>query len=216
MGHSVDFHAGARAPDAVMRTVPPGGSVTYRFTATRAGVWLYHCATMPMSAHISAGLFGAVVIEPPDLPRVDRSYLLVQSEAYLGASTTKGAASEVDAAKAGADTPDVVSFNGAADQYDVQPLTARVGERVRFWVLDAGPNRGTSFHVVGAQFDAVWAEGAWLLRPRTSGGSQTLALGAAQGGFVETVFPEPGHYSFVDHVMADAERGAHGMVVVRP
>ena len=216
MGHSVDFHAGVRAPDAVMRTVPPGGSLTYRFTATRAGIWMYHCATMPMSAHISAGLFGAVVIEPPDLPKVDRSYLLVQSEAYLGASTTKGAASEVDAAKAGADTPDVVSFNGTANQYDSAPLTARVGERVRFWVLDAGPNRGTSFHVVGAQFDAVWAEGAWLLRPGTSGGSQALALGAAQGGFVETIFPEPGHYSFVDHVMADAERGAHGTVVVRP
>jgi len=171
---------------------------------------------MPMSAHISAGLFGAVVIEPPDLPKVDRSYLLVQSEAHLGASTTKGAASEVDAAKAQSDTPDVVSFNGTADQYDAQPLTARVGERVRFWVLDAGPNRGTSFHVVGAQFDAVYAEGAWLLRPGTVGGSQSLSLGAAQGGFVETVFAEPGRYAFVDHVMADAERGAHGAVVVQP
>lgn len=216
MGHSVDFHAASRAPDDVMRTVPPGGSLTYRFTATRAGIWMYHCATMPMSAHISAGLFGAVVIEPPDLPAVDRSYLLVQSEAYLGARTTKGSASEVDAAKAQADTPDVVSFNGTADQYDAAPLDARVGERVRFWVLDAGPNRATSFHIVGAQFDAAYTEGAWLLRPGAPGGSQSLSLGAAQGGFVETVFTEPGHYSFVDHVMADAERGAHGIVVVRP
>lgn len=216
MGHSVDFHAGSRAPDAVMRSVPPGGSLTYRFTASRAGIWMYHCATMPMSAHIAAGLFGAVVIEPPDLPHVDRSYLLVQSEAYLGPRTTRGAASEVDAAKARADAPDVVSFNGTANQYDTAPLAARVGERVRFWVLDAGPNRGTVFHVVGAQLDAVYAEGAWLLRPGSSGGSQSLSLGASQGGFVETVFPEPGHYSFVDHVMADAERGAHGTVDVRP
>ncbi|GGM94475.1 multicopper oxidase [Terrabacter tumescens] len=216
MGHSVDFHAGSRAPDDVMRTVPPGGSLTYRFTATRAGIWMYHCATMPMSAHISAGLFGAVVIEPPDLPAVDRSYLLVQSEAYLGASTARGSASEVDATKAQGDSPDVVAFNGVADQYDTTPLTARVGERVRFWVLDAGPNRPTSFHVVGAQFDAAWAEGAWLLRPGTSGGSQTLSLGASQGGFVDTVFAEPGHYAFVDHVMADAERGAHGIMVVTP
>jgi nitrite reductase (NO-forming) len=91
-----------------------------------------------------------------------------------------------------------------------------VGERVRFWVLDAGPNRATSFHVVGAQFDAAWAEGVWLLRPGTSGGSQTLSLGASQGGFVETAFVEPGHYAFVDHVMADAERGAHGIVAVTP
>lgn len=216
MGHSTDFHAGSRAPDDVMRTVPPGGSLTYRFTASRAGIWMYHCATMPMSAHISAGLFGAVVIEPPDLPAVDRSYLLVQSEAYLGAGTTKGSASEVDAAKAQADTPDVVSFNGTAHQYDTHPLAATVGERVRFWVLDAGPNRPTSFHVVGAQSDAVWVEGAWLLRPGSAGGSQSLSLGASQGGFVETVFTEAGHYSFVDHVMADAERGARGTVVVRP
>jgi nitrite reductase (NO-forming) len=217
MGHSIDFHAGSRAPDEVMRTVPPGGRLTYRFTATRAGIWMYHCSTMPMSAHIAAGLFGAVVIEPPDLPAVDRSFLLVQSELYLGAATARGSAGEVDATKAQADTPDGVVFNGTAFQYDEAQLRARVGERVRFWVLDAGPNRASSFHVVGAQFDAVWAEGAWLLRrDRSNGGSQTLALGAAQGGFVETTFPEAGHYPFVSHVMADAERGAHGIVLVQP
>ncbi|WP_404389803.1 multicopper oxidase domain-containing protein [Humibacillus xanthopallidus] len=216
IGHSIDFHAGARAPDEVMRTVPPGASLTYRFTAARAGIWMYHCSTMPMSAHIGAGMAGAVVIEPADLPAVDRSFLLVQSELFLGASTARGSAGEVDADKAQAATPDGVTFNGVAYQYDSSPLTARVGERVRFWVLDAGPNRATSFHVVGAQFDAVWAEGDWRLRPGSSGGSQTLALGAAQGGFVETRFPEAGHYPFVSHVMADAERGAHGIVRVRP
>ena len=217
MGHSVDFHAGSRAPDEVMRTVPPGAGLTYRFTASRAGIWLYHCSTMPMSAHLAAGLVGAVVIEPPDLPVVSRSFLLVQSELYLGASTAHGSASEVDATKPQAATPDGVVFNGTAFQYDSAPLQARVGERVRFWVLDAGPNRATSFHVVGAQFDAVWAEGAWLLRrDAASSGSQTLSLGAAQGGFVETTFAEAGHYPFVNHVMEDAERGAHGVVQVQP
>jgi nitrite reductase (NO-forming) len=217
IGHSVDFHAGSRAPDDVMRTVPPGGSLTYRFTATRAGIWMYHCSTMPMSAHLAAGLVGAVVIDPPGLPAVDRSYVLVQSEIYLGTNSAKGSADEVDATKAQAGLPDLVAFNGAADQYDASPLTARVGERIRFWVLDAGPNRATSFHVVGAQFDTAYAEGAWLLRPGAArGGSQSLSLGAAQGGFVETVFDEPGHYPFVSHVMADAERGAHGIVQVRP
>ncbi|MGO4596124.1 multicopper oxidase domain-containing protein [Terrabacter sp. 2RAF25] len=217
IGHSIDFHAGSRAPDEVMRTVPPGASLTYRFTATRAGIWLYHCSTMPMSAHLAAGLVGAVVIEPPELPAVERSYVFVQSEIYLGTNSSKGSADEVDAAKAGADTPDLVAFNGVADQYDTSPLPAQVGQRVRFWVLDAGPNRATSFHVVGAQFDTAYAEGAWLLRPGASrGGSQSLSLGPGQGGFVETVFDEPGHYPFVSHVMADAERGAHGIVQVRP
>ena len=112
-----------------------------------------------------------------------------------------------------ADRPDLVVFNGYAQQYDHAPLTARVGERVRIWVLAAGPNRGTSFHVVGGQFDTVWAEGAYRLRPG-AGGAQTLGLFPAQGGFVELSLPEPGNYPFVSHSMIDAERGAHGVIRV--
>ncbi|HEY5978405.1 MAG TPA: multicopper oxidase domain-containing protein [Microlunatus sp.] len=210
VGHSIDFHAGTLAPQRPMRTLSPGQSLTYRFRATRAGVWMYHCSTMPMSAHIANGLFGAVVIEPPHLPRVDRSYLLVQSELYLGDQ-----GGEVDVTKLAAEDPDLVVFNGFANQYDHATLTARVGERVRIWVLDAGPNRPTSFHVVGGQFDTTYAEGAYLLR-RGEGGAQSLGLQAAQGGFVELTFPEPGDYPFVSHLMIDAERGAHGMFRVTP
>ena len=90
-----------------------------------------------------------------------------------------------------------------------------VGERVRIWVLDAGPNRARAFHVVGGQFDTVYAEGAYLLRPTAAaGGSQVLALAPAQGGFVELTFPQAGHYPFVSHLMVDAERGAHGIIEV--
>jgi nitrite reductase (NO-forming) len=211
IGHSVDFHAGALAPDRPMRTIEPGESLTYRFTATRAGIWMYHCSTMPMSAHIANGMFGAVVIEPPGLPRVDREYLLVQSELYLG-----GEGGVVDVDKLAEERPDHVVFNGYANQYDHRPLTARVGERVRFWVLDAGPNRASSFHVVGGQFDTVWTEGSYRLRRggAEAGGAQVLPLLPAQGGFVEMTFPEPGRYPFVSHVMVDAERGAHGVVEV--
>ena len=205
IGHSVDFHAGALAPSGPSRTLDPGDSLVYRFTATRAGIWMYHCSSMPMSAHIANGMFGAVVIDPPGLPRVDRSYVLVQSELYLGAP-----GDTVDADKVDAERPDAVVFNGYANQYDHRPLRARVGERVRIWVLDAGPNRATSFHVVGGQFDTAYAEGAYLLR-RSDGGAQALALQPAQGGFVELTFPEAGDYPFVSHVMVDAERGAHGL-----
>ncbi len=205
IGHSVDFHAGSLAPDRPMRTIAPGESLVYRFTATKAGIWMYHCSSMPMSAHIANGMFGAVVIEPPDLPKVDRSYLLVQSELYLGKP-----GGEVDVDKVRAEQPDAVVFNGYANQYDARPLVARTGERVRVWVLDAGPNRPTSFHVVGGQFDRVYAEGSYLLRSG-GGGAQSLALAAAQGGFVELTFPERGTYPFVSHIMVDAERGAHGL-----
>ncbi|MGV0790945.1 multicopper oxidase domain-containing protein [Mycolicibacterium sp. XJ1819] len=208
IGHSIDFHAGALAPDVPMRTIQPGERLVYRFTATRAGVWLYHCSTMPMSLHIANGMFGAVIIDPPDLPRVDREYLLVQSEFYLGPP-----GGEADAGKVLAEKPDLVVFNGYANQYDHAPLTAVVGERVRVWVLAAGPNRGSSFHVVGGQFDTVWSEGDYRLRPGP-GGAQSLGLSAAQGGFVELGFAEPGRYPFVSHAMVDAERGAHGVIEV--
>ncbi len=215
LGHSVDFHAGRRAPDQTMVTIPPGESLTYRFTATRAGIWMYHCSSMPMSAHIANGLFGAVVIDPPDLPPVDRSYVLVQSEQYYGPDGRP-----VDVDKLLDEKPDAVVFNGYHDAYDHDPLRVRVGERVRIWVLDAGPDRSLSFHVVGGQFDRTWLEGGWQLgsarAPSRTGGSQTLALAVAQGGFAEVVFDEPGRYPLVNHVMIDAERGAHGVVEVRP
>ncbi|AKT52757.1 hypothetical protein ADJ73_10565 [Arsenicicoccus sp. oral taxon 190] len=215
LGHSIDFHAGALAPDKPMRTLQPGQSLTYTFTATRSGIWMYHCSTMPMSVHIAAGMAGAVIIDPPGLPKVDKEYLVVQSELYLGAGSEP-----VDAAKIAARTPDAVVFNGVSGQYDARPLTARVGERVRFWVLDVGPDLSTTFHVVGGQFDRAFKEGAWLLRaapgePDAPGGSQALDLGAAQGGFVELTFPEAGRYPFVNHMMSLAESGAHGIVQVR-
>lgn len=212
IGHSVDFHAGGVSPDEVMRTIEPGDRLVYTFTATRSGIWLYHCSTMPMSAHIANGMFGAVIIDPPGLAAVDREYVLVQSELYLGAQ-----GGEVDATKLQAREPDLVVFNGYAGQYAARPLVARTGETVRFWVLAAGPDVGTSFHVVGGQFSTVFKEGEYLLRDGGStgtGGSQALDLAAAQGGFVEVTFTEAGHYPFVSHVMSDAERGARGIVTV--
>ena len=209
IGHSIDFHAGSLAPERPMRTIDPGKSLSYRFTATRSGAWLYHCSTMPMSVHIANGMFGAVIIDPPGLTPVDREYVLVQSEYYLGPQR-----GEVDTAKVAAQRPDLVVFNGYADQYRYSPLTAKVGERVRVWVIDAGPNKPSSFHVVGGQFDTVFSEGDYLLRNGGStgtGGSQALALQPAQGGFVELTFPEAGDYSFVSHVMSDAEKGGTGV-----
>ncbi|WP_151525396.1 multicopper oxidase domain-containing protein [Serinicoccus kebangsaanensis] len=221
MGHSIDFHAGALAPDEPMRTIPPGESLVYTFTAQRAGIWMYHCSTMPMTSHISAGMHGAVIIDPPEgLPPVDQEYLLVQSEVHLSPATdhAEAPAAEVDAVAAASDRPSFVTFNGIANQYDEHVLDVVVGDRVRLWVLDAGPNRSTSFHVVGGQFDTVYAEGAWRLggpeAPAEDAGAQTLGLMAAQGGFVELTFPEAGSYPFVSHAMADAERGAHGVIRV--
>lgn len=224
MGHSIDFHAGSLSPDQPMRTIAPGETLTYEFTAGRAGIWMYHCSTAPMSTHIAAGMHGAVVIEPDGLDPVDHQYVLVQSEIYLqNVATTADAATEVDAARVGTE-PDRMAFNGIAFQYDQYPFQVKAGQRVRFWVLDAGPDEPLSFHIVGGQFDTTWTEGRYTLRHGTAvdpsggttqdGGAQVLPLEAAQGGFAELTFPAAGHYSVVNHVMTDAERGAHGIVEV--
>ena len=229
MGHSIDFHAGALAPDEPMRTIAPGEELTYTFTATKSGMWLYHCSTAPMSLHIANGMYGAVIIDPPGLTEVDHEYVMVQSDTWYSDDEQAGA----DADRIGDGNPDAVVFNGYANQYDHHPLTAKVGDRVRFWVLAAGPDEGISFHVVGAQFDTTWSEGAFSLQcgyqPAAEvnsacgrggqgtvgpGGSQVLELGAAQGGYVEMVAPGAGHFSIVNHSMTKAERGAHGVLEV--
>lgn len=212
IGHSIDFHAGELVPDDTMRTIGPGKSLTFSFTATRSGVWMYHCSTMPMSLHIANGMVGAVVIDPPGLPPVDREYVVVQSELYLGPQ-----GGVADPARVATRVPDLVVLNGYAHQYRDRPLQVRAGERLRFWVLDAGPNLSSAFHVVGAQFDTLYREGDWVLRDGGStgtGGAQVLSLAPAEGGFVELTIPQPGTYPFVSHAMSDAEAGASGRLVV--
>ncbi|QZA09132.1 multicopper oxidase domain-containing protein [Mycolicibacter heraklionensis] len=210
MGHGIDFHAGALAPDQPMRTLAPGERLVYRFTAHRAGAWLYHCSTPPMTLHIANGMYGAVIIDPPGLPAVDREYALVGAQLYAGPPDSDAKTTAIRAGQ-----PDGWMFNGTAAQYMHAPLPAHTGERVRVWVVNAGPGDAIAFHVVGTQFDTVYKEGAWLLRPPGgSGGSQALDLAPAQGGFVEMTFPEPGHYPFMDHDMRHAENGAHGIFEV--
>ncbi len=223
MGHSLDFHAGMVAPDPVMKTIAPGESLTYRFEARGAGMWLYHCSTMPMSSHMASGMFGAVIIEPDNLQPVDREYVLVQNDTYLtdaGEKADNGnVLADVSPEGISAGTPTLTMFNGYANQYVYQPLQAKVGDRVRMWVLAAGPSKGTSFHVVGSQFDTVYKEGAYSLKNGqdafgTAGHAQALDLVAAQGGFVEMEMLEPGNYSFINHDFAEGERGAKGVLHV--
>lgn len=200
MSHSLDFHAGMVSPDPVMKQLAPGESVDYTFTAVHAGAWLYHCGTAPMSMHMAAGMYGAVVIDPPNLASVDAEYVLVQAEHYAGHDATG--------------EPTAVTFNGTTAYVD-RPLTLHPGQTARFWLVNAGPNVSESFHIVGTQFHTVYKEGAYLLSDTSQGAAQALDLSPAQGGFVEAIFPEVGTYTFVNHQFIDAERGAKGKIVVQ-
>lgn len=209
--HSVDFHASQVAWNDEMTSIDPGEEKIYEWTADYAGVWMYHCGTAPALHHIANGMFGMVIVEPTDgLPPVDTEIALVQSEWYfdgqgLPASLTKAA----EAAPA----PDWVVFNGIANQYVDNPIKVGTGERVRVFVLDAGPSIDSSFHIVGTIFDTVIKEGVQLVKgnPGTYG-SQAVDLSPAQGAIVEFTTAEDGLYPIVTHAFNFVGRGALGLV----
>jgi nitrite reductase (NO-forming) len=207
IGHSIDFHASKVAWNDEMRTIQPGESLVYQYQAKHAGIWMYHCGTAPTLHHIGNGMYGAVIIDPPDLTPVDHEYVLVQSELYLGPEGQPG-----DLTKMVNEQHDAVVFNGYVNQYKYQPIRVEPNERSRVWVLDAGPSENSAFHIVGTIFDTVFKEGTYLLRPDArQGGSQVLDLQPAQGGFVEFTFDEAGLYPIVTHKFANVGKGALGL-----
>lgn len=210
MPHSIDFHASKVAPNVQMRTIKPGEKLLYEFTAKYAGAFTYHCGTAPMIHHMGNGMFGAIIIDPPNLPKVDKEYVFVQSELHLGA---KGKESDLTKMMEGKN--DAVVFNGYHNQYVHAPIKVNPGERIRAWVVDAGINENSAFHIVGTIFDTVFKEGNYLLRPQgdTKGGSQTLDLQPTQGGFVEFTLDDPGTYTLVTHKMMNLSRGGAGVFV---
>lgn len=207
IGHSIDFHASKVAWNVEMRTIDPKGTLLYRFTAQHAGIFMYHCGTPPVLHHIGNGMYGAIIIDPPDLAPVDHEFVMVQSELY---SAPAGEVASLE--KMLAEEWDAVVFNGYPNQYQHRPIRVEPNQRVRVWVIDDGPSENSSFHVIGTVFDTVYKEGAYRLRPDGSqGGSQALDLQPAQGGFVEFTFDVPGLYPFVTHKFSSASIGAVGL-----
>ncbi len=140
--HSIDFHAARIAPNVAFKDVMPGQSFTFRFKANDPGVFMYHCGTKPVLAHIANGMYGAIVVEPKQaLPKADKEYVLVASEWYLDGDGISKPAS-LNMAKARSMMPDWTTFNGYANQYVTHPLTSKPGQTVRFWVVAAGPDTG--------------------------------------------------------------------------
>lgn len=212
MPHSIDFHSSKVDPATEMRSIDPGEQLVYEFEAKHAGAWMYHCGTDPVLHHTGNGQYGVMIVDPPDLPEVDHEYVFVQSEFYLGADGEPG-----DYAKMLDEDWDIVAFNGYANQYVHDPITdVDPDERVRVWLLNAGPSENSAFHVIGSIFDTVFKEGSYRLHPDRDapGGAQALDLQPAQGGFVEFTFDVDGYYPFVTHKFANVPRGAAGAFVV--
>lgn len=207
LGHSIDFHASQVAWNDEMRTIPPGESLVYQYKAEYAGIFMYHCGTPPTLHHIGNGMYGALIVDPPNLAPVDHEFVFVQSELYLGPQGGVG-----DLTKMQNDQWDAVVFNGYYNQYQFAPIRVEPGQKIRVWILDAGPSENSSFHVVGTIFNTVYKEGEYLLQPGPNqGGSQALDLQPAQGGFVEFIPAEKGFYPLVTHKFSNASMGALGL-----
>ncbi|MGQ0547122.1 MAG: multicopper oxidase domain-containing protein [Betaproteobacteria bacterium] len=216
MMHSMDFHAAMVSPQDKYRSIAPGQTIEFEFVANYPGIFMYHCGTPMVLEHIASGMYGAVVVEPREgyPTKVNREYVIVQSELYTKPHPQKrrveGAAVHVlDTERLRASQPNHTVFNGVHDGMIKKPLPARPGERVRLHVLNVGPSKTSSFHVVGTIFDRVWIEGNPDNQMR---GMQTVLLGSSNSATVEFVIPEAGSYIMVDHHFANASQGAIGII----
>ncbi|MGB2695400.1 MAG: multicopper oxidase domain-containing protein [Dehalococcoidia bacterium] len=211
LGHSIDFHAAQVDWEANYRTIQPGETIEFTWTADVPGAFMYHCGTPTVLHHIGNGMYGAVIVEPQDgyPEHADREFWLVQSEFYL--QPTDDGEWTGDLAKMKEVRPDFLAWNGTAFQYRDQPLQAKVGERIRFHVVNAGPTLWSAFHVIGALFDVVYV-GGHPANPMQ--GLQTHTIAPGDGATCDVTIPAPGKYPIVTHNFAFTELGIVGVLEV--
>lgn len=216
MMHSMDFHSAMVSPQDKYRSIAPGQTITFEFTANYPGVYMYHCGTPMVLEHIASGMYGMMIVEPREgyPTKADREYAIVQSEFYTKLDPQKRKVDNqplyvLDGDRVRSKAPTYTVFNGRYNGFVDKPLPAKPGERVRLFVLNMGPSNTSSFHVVGTIFDRVWMEGNPDNQWR---GSQTVLLGSSNSAIVEFYVPEEGSYVMVDHHFANASQGAIGVI----
>lgn len=207
MPHSMDFHAAQIAPNKYYVNVLPKDSIHYRFVAEVPGVFMYHCGTAPVAAHIANGMYGALIVDPRAARVSARELVFVQSEFYMTPDSTSTAKTLAWDRLLGL-APDFVTFNGRAAQYAEHPIEVKVNELLRLYVVNAGPNRMSSFHVVGGIFERVFQDGS-MTSPLA--GVQTVSVPVGGASIFEIRLKQAGEYPFVTHAFADATKGAVGI-----
>lgn len=223
--HSIDLHAviGPGGGDKITE-VEPGESAEARFKLQRPGTFLYHCAAEGMPwEHVAYGMYGAIVVEPEEgLPVVDRELYVAQSEWYLRPAKGEHGLDETVAVldeEAAVDArPTLFTFNGNREALVSATLFGEAmrvpqGGTTRLFFASAGPNLGSSLHVVGAVFDRVYPSGFASSGLRDE---ETVFVPAGSAVTVEWSSPVPGRYTLVDHALFHASQGAVGFFHVDP
>ena len=212
--HSIDLHAvNGPGGGAVYTSVEPGDSKTFTFKALTPGIFVYHCATPSIPHHISSGMYGLILIEPEGgLPEVDQEFYIMQGEIYT--AEPFGTLGELthDPVAMSYEQPEYFVFNGAAGALasDENALYAEVGETVRIYFGVGGPNKTSSFHVIGEIFDIVYPFGSMTSDPLTD--VQTISVAPGGAWAVEFKLDVPGRYILVDHALSRLERGLVGFL----
>ena len=197
--HSIDFHASVMAWDTGMKNVNPDESIEIEFVAKYPGVFLYHCGTAPVLMHLGMGMYGAIIVDPVEPRQSAREVVFVESEYYNTYEDMKTRNSSY------------VVFNGKAFQYDSNPIEVKKNELIRAFVVNAGPQFVSNFHVIGTVFDAVFPDG----NPHNKlVGMQAYTIPAGGAAVFEFRLGEAGLNPFVTHSFADATQGAFGLFKV--
>ncbi len=212
--HNIDLHA-VTGPGggAASSFVAPGHEVVFSFKVLNPGLFVYHCATAPVGMHIANGMYGLILVEPAGgLPKVDKEYYVMQGDFYTKGKTGEAGLQPFDMQKAVDERADYVVFNGRVGSITgAKAITAKVGETVRLFVGNGGPNLVSSFHVIGEIFDNVHVEGGELINKHV----QTTLIPAGGASIVDFKCEVPGTFILVDHSIFRAfNKGALGMLKV--
>ncbi len=214
MPHNIDLHA-VTGPGggAAASFTAPGHTSTFSFKALNPGLYVYHCATAPVGMHVANGMTGLILVEPKaGLPKVDREYYVHQNDFYTVGPNGEAGLQPFSMEKAIKEQADYVVFNGSVGALvGDNALQAKVGETVRLYVGNGGPNLTSAFHVIGEIFDRVWVEGGDLINSNV----QTTLVPPGGSAIVDFKLQAPGTYIMVDHAIFRAfNKGALGMLKV--
>ena len=211
--HNIDLHAvTGTGGGAEISMAVPGQGTAFEFRAIKPGLYVYHCAMAPVGLHVANGMYGLIFVQPAEgLPAVDKEFYVMQSEFYTAGTMGEPGLQPFDLDKAVDEAPEYVVFNGrVGSMTGANALKASVGETVRLFVGNAGPNLTSSFHVIGEMFDHVYGEGGSTV---TETGIQTTSIPAGGAAIVDFHLDVPGRYTLVDHALFRAfNKGAIGIL----
>ncbi|HEU5174910.1 MAG TPA: copper-containing nitrite reductase [Gemmatimonadaceae bacterium] len=212
--HNIDLHSVTGPGGGAAATLTlPGGESVFTFRALNPGLYVYHCAVSPVPMHIANGMYGLILVEPKGgMPKVDKEFYVMQSEFYAKPGAA-GQPHTLDMEKGAAEQPTHVVFNGSVGALTGdKALQAKVGETVRLFVGNGGPNLVSSFHVIGEVFDNVYGEGGTVVSQKNV---QTTLIPAGGSAIVEFRAEKPGNLVLVDHSIFRAfNKGAIGMMKI--